>query len=98
MPPWEDGQQTLKAALEEITARSDKAGVERAVTWRQIADALERSRVREAQMCSARTFAKNWRPFLDVAVRLIERGQAQDGYTLLKGGLEEWKDAPGHEG
>ncbi len=91
---WGNGQQTLKAAIEEISIKSDKVGAELAVTWRDIANALEHSRVRESQKCSVDTFIKNWRPFIDVAVRLIEKGKAHDGYSLLKESLKGWEDAP----
>ena len=89
-----DGQQTLKAALEEISTRSNKIGAKRAVTWREIAKALEHSRVWESQKCSTKTFTKNWRPFIDLAVKLIEKGKVHDGYTLLKEALKQWGEAP----
>ena len=91
---WADGTKSLKAALAEITGQSDKAGPARAVTWAQIADALQASRTQDSKKCSIDTFTKNWRPFVDEAVRLIESGKAHDGYSLLKAALKKWKHAP----
>ncbi len=58
---------------------SDLQGEEKAKTWAQIADAMEGSRVKQSQKCSANTFRKNWRPFIDHAVKLINTGKAHDG-------------------
>ena len=91
---WDDGSKSLKAALGEISGKSDKGGPERAVTWGEIADALQASRTQDSKKCSVATFTKNWRPFVDEAVRLIEAGKAHDGYSLLKAALRKWKDAP----
>jgi len=91
---WDDGSLTLKAALKEISAQSDKIGEEHTLTWAQIADALEASRVQQSEKCSADTFRKNWRPFIDHAVQLINTGKVHDGYTLLKTALENWEGSP----
>ena len=50
---------------------------------------MEASRVQQSQKCSADTFRKNWRPFIDHAVKLINSGKAHDGYSLLKAALQE---------
>lgn len=91
---WNNGKLTLKAALEEIAPKSDLIGEQHSLTWAQIADELEKSRVEGSQGCSAETFAKNWRPFIDHAIKLIQKGKVHNGYTLLKRSLKEWEDAP----
>ncbi len=90
---WDDGSLTLKAALKEISGQSDKVGEEHTLTWEQIADALEASRVQQSEKCSAATFRKNWRPFIDHAVKLINTGRVHDGYSLLKTALQNWEGA-----
>ena len=83
----------MKAALKEISGQSDKVGEEHTLTWEQIADAMEVSRVQQSEKCSAATFRKNWRPFIDHAVQLINTGKVHDGYSLLKTALENWEGA-----
>ena len=90
---WNDGSLTLKAALKEISGQSDKVGEEHTLTWEQIADAMEVSRVQQSEKCSAATFRKNWRPFIDHAVQLINTGKVHDGYSLLKTALQNWEGA-----
>ena len=91
---WDDGEKTLKAAIADAHETSDLQGEEKAKTWAQIADAMEASRVQQSQKCSADTFRKNWRPFIDHAVKLINSGKAHDGYSLLKAALKNWDGAP----
>ncbi len=91
---WDGGSTTLKGAFHSIAGRSDKQGAEHQVTWPDIVEALRESRVERGARCSADTFDKNWRPFLDHACDLIHRGKAHDGYSLLKAALRKWKEAP----
>lgn len=91
---WDGGSRTLRGAFDAIAVKSDKQGGKHQASWEDIVKALEESRVRRGERCSAETFNKNWRPFLEHACALIKQGKAHDGYTLLKAALKKWEGAP----
>ena len=91
---WDLGALTLKGALQRISGTSDKHGTRHQATWEDIAEAMRESRVGVGKRCSASTFDKNWRPFLEHGCDLIRRKKATDGYSLLKAALPRWRDAP----
>ena len=91
---WDNGNKTLKAAIGDAHGTSDLQGEEKAKSWAEIADAMEASRVEHSKKCSSETFRKNWRPFIDHAVKLINQGKAHDGYSLLRAALKHWEGAP----
>ena len=91
---WDNGKKSMKAAIADAHGRSDLQGEAKAKTWGEIADAMQLSRVEQSQKCSAETFQKNWRPFIDHAVELINTGKVHDGTSLLKMALKKWDGSP----
>ena len=91
---WDGGSRTLKGALHRISGASVKHGAQHVASWEDIVEAMRESRVEIGARCSASTFDKNWRPFLEHGCDLIRRKKARDGYSLLKAALPRWKDAP----
>ncbi len=91
---WDNGNKTLKEAIGDAHGTSDLQSEEKAKSWAEIADAMQASRVEHSKKCSSEAFRKNWRPFIDRTVRLINKGKAHDGYSLLRAALKHWEGAP----
>lgn len=89
---WNGGEQSLKAAFNEIAPKSTKRGEQHSTSWKEILQSYHDIRVPKS--CTEATWKKNWLPFLEPAIKIMSGNKADNGYELLKQVLKGFKDAP----
>ena len=88
---WNGGERSLKAALASVAPQSTKQGEQHSSSWSEIVAAYRV--IRTNNKCSEATWDKNWKPFLDEALKVLNGKKAESGYELLKQVMHKWKNA-----
>jgi integrase len=92
---WDGGEQTLKAALDEIGGTSDKQADQFVKTWPDLAEDFRESLMKGRNQIRMETWRDNYLPYIGEALRLLSsRSKPKDGYGLLKASLRRWEGKP----
>lgn len=92
---WDNGQQSLKGALEEIGGKSDRQADQYVKSWPEIAESFRESLTSGRNQIRPETWRDNYAPYVGEALRLLAgRSKPKDGYGLLKATLKAWEGKP----
>ncbi len=91
---WNNGQLSLKLALERLVPQSDRLGDQASITWEEIRDGLQRRLMTEGNRIQLESWKTNYAVFIDEALIQLKAKSPKDGATLLRLTAKRWADKP----
>ena len=89
---WNNGELSLKAALEEAKPQSDKLGEGYTVSWSEIKDGYRIRLMESGNKIKQKTWADNYERFIDAALEILSNQRPSDGAALLRLTARQWAD------